>query len=51
MSTAYVTHRRYADHTLRGHPENAGRLLEKLPGSKIIGEVVKQAGEARVIID
>jgi acetoin utilization deacetylase AcuC-like enzyme len=26
MTTAYVTHRRYADHTLHGHPENAGRL-------------------------
>jgi acetoin utilization deacetylase AcuC-like enzyme len=26
MTTAYVTHRRYADHTLHGHPENASRL-------------------------
>ena len=26
MTTAYVTHSRYADHTLDGHPENADRL-------------------------
>lgn len=26
MTTVYVTHERYADHDLRGHPEHAGRI-------------------------
>ncbi len=32
-------------------PGNADSLTEALPGSKIIGEVVKQAGKARVVIE
>jgi phosphoribosylformylglycinamidine cyclo-ligase len=31
-------------------PEHAGRITEALPEAKIVGEVVKQTGEARVII-
>ncbi len=26
MTTAYITHKRYAHHTMSGHPEHAGRL-------------------------
>jgi phosphoribosylformylglycinamidine cyclo-ligase len=32
-------------------PENVGKLTAQLPEAKIVGEVVKQAGKARVIID
>jgi len=32
-------------------PESAGQLIGKLPEAKVIGEVVKQRGEARVIIE
>ncbi|MBI2852763.1 MAG: phosphoribosylformylglycinamidine cyclo-ligase [Chloroflexi bacterium] len=32
-------------------PENAGTITGALPEAKVIGEVVKQTGEARVIID
>ena len=32
-------------------PEKVKKLVKALPGAKIIGEVVKQKGEARVIID
>ena len=32
-------------------PENVKKLTKNLPGSSTIGEVVKQKGEARVIID
>jgi phosphoribosylformylglycinamidine cyclo-ligase len=32
-------------------PENVNKLVKALPGSGVIGEVVKQKGEARVIID
>ncbi|MFC1955114.1 phosphoribosylformylglycinamidine cyclo-ligase [Chloroflexota bacterium] len=32
-------------------PDNVNRLTEVLPESKVIGEVVKQAGEVRVIIE
>lgn len=32
-------------------PENAGKFTADLPGVKIIGEVVKQAGAARIVID
>jgi phosphoribosylformylglycinamidine cyclo-ligase len=32
-------------------PENAKTLLGKLTGAKLVGEVVKQKGEARVMID
>jgi phosphoribosylformylglycinamidine cyclo-ligase len=32
-------------------PDNVSRLTMELPEAKIIGEVVKQVGEARVIID
>ena len=32
-------------------PQDANQLTEQLPGAKVIGEVVKQVGEARVIID
>lgn len=32
-------------------PEKVKKLLKALPGSSVIGEVVKQKGEARVIID
>ncbi|MFC1593023.1 phosphoribosylformylglycinamidine cyclo-ligase [Candidatus Omnitrophota bacterium] len=31
-------------------PDNVGQLMEQLPGAKIIGEVVKQAGERRADI-
>jgi len=31
-------------------PEDAKKLTKKLPGVKVIGEVIKQTGEARVII-
>ena len=31
-------------------PENANRAISQLPGAKVIGEVVKQRGEARVVI-
>ena len=36
---------------LVGSPDNAGRLTEALPEAKVIGEVVRQAGKTRVIID
>ena len=32
-------------------PESTGSLMEQLPGAKVIGEVVRQAGEARVVVD
>ena len=32
-------------------PENVKKLTKALPGAKVVGEVVKQKGEARVIID
>jgi phosphoribosylformylglycinamidine cyclo-ligase len=32
-------------------PQDANQLTEQLPEAKVIGEVVKQKGEARVIID
>jgi len=32
-------------------PENVKKLVKALPGAAVIGEVVKQKGEARVIID
>jgi phosphoribosylformylglycinamidine cyclo-ligase len=32
-------------------PANAGQLTKALPEAKVIGEVVKQVGEARVIIN
>ncbi len=32
-------------------PDNADRLTRALPETKVIGEVVKQAGEARVVIE
>jgi phosphoribosylformylglycinamidine cyclo-ligase len=32
-------------------PENVKKLLKALPEARVIGEVVKQKGEARVIID
>jgi phosphoribosylformylglycinamidine cyclo-ligase len=32
-------------------PENVSRITKALPEAKIIGEVVKQAGKARVVID
>ncbi len=32
-------------------PENVKKLVKALPGAALIGEVVKQKGEARVIID
>jgi phosphoribosylformylglycinamidine cyclo-ligase len=32
-------------------PENVKKLTKALPGAKAVGEVVKQKGEARVIID
>jgi len=32
-------------------PENASKLTAQLPEAKVIGEVVKQSGEARVAID
>ncbi len=32
-------------------PENVSQFASRLPGAKVIGEVVKRAGEARVIID
>ena len=32
-------------------PENAARIARAVPGAGIIGEVVRQTGEARVIID
>ena len=31
--------------------DNVDRLIDKLPGAKVIGEVVKQSGEARVVIN
>ena len=37
--------------TLICSPENASHLTEQLPEAKIIGEVVKCAGEARVVIN
>ena len=36
---------------LIGSPDDAGRLTEALPEAKVIGEVVKQAGKARVVIE
>ena len=32
-------------------PQDANQLTEQLPGAKVIGEVVKQVGEAKVIIE
>jgi phosphoribosylformylglycinamidine cyclo-ligase len=32
-------------------PESVQKLTQALPGAKVVGEVVKQKGEARVIID
>jgi len=32
-------------------PDNAGQLTKALPESKVIGEVMKQAGKIRVVID
>jgi phosphoribosylformylglycinamidine cyclo-ligase len=32
-------------------PENVKKFTQALPGAKVVGEVVKQKGEARVIID
>jgi phosphoribosylaminoimidazole (AIR) synthetase len=32
-------------------PENVSKLTKALPEAKVVGEVVKQRGEARVIID
>jgi phosphoribosylformylglycinamidine cyclo-ligase len=32
-------------------PENVKKLTKALPGAKVVGEVVKQKGEARVVID
>ncbi len=32
-------------------PEKAGRLEQKIEGARIVGEVVKQKGDARVMID
>ena len=32
-------------------PENVNHLTSQLPEAKVIGEVVKQKGEARVVID
>ncbi|GAH34230.1 unnamed protein product, partial [marine sediment metagenome] len=32
-------------------PRDADQLTQSLPQSKIIGEVVKQRGEARVVIN
>ncbi len=32
-------------------PENVGRFTSQLSGVKVVGEVVKQAGDARVVID
>jgi len=32
-------------------PDNAGQLTRALPEAKIIGEVIKQSGEARVVIN
>jgi phosphoribosylformylglycinamidine cyclo-ligase len=34
-----------------GAPENVSRFISQLSGAKVIGEVVKQADEARVVID
>jgi len=32
-------------------PDNAKQLTKQLPEAKIIGEVVKQVGKVRVVID
>ncbi len=32
-------------------PQNVAKLTKALPEAKVVGEVVKQAGKARVIID
>ncbi|MHB8105753.1 MAG: phosphoribosylformylglycinamidine cyclo-ligase, partial [Dehalococcoidales bacterium] len=32
-------------------PESVKKLAQALPGAKVVGEVIKQKGEARVIID
>ena len=32
-------------------PQDASQFTEQLPGAKVIGEVVKQVGEAKVIIE
>jgi phosphoribosylformylglycinamidine cyclo-ligase len=32
-------------------PDNADRLIGKLPEAKVIGEVAKQRGKMRVVID
>jgi len=32
-------------------PDNADRIIKTLPQARIVGEVVKQAGQDRVVID
>jgi phosphoribosylformylglycinamidine cyclo-ligase len=32
-------------------PENVSELTKQLPEIMVVGEVIKQAGEARIIID
>ncbi|MBA7600552.1 hypothetical protein ES703_07608 [subsurface metagenome] len=32
-------------------PDNANKLVKALPDAKLIGEVVEQAGKARVVIE
>ncbi|MDD4923917.1 MAG: phosphoribosylformylglycinamidine cyclo-ligase [Dehalococcoidales bacterium] len=32
-------------------PENVSKIIEQVPGAKVIGDVIKQAGNSRVIIE